>query len=100
MQDDGRMREPRRRRLARIRWRLRKVMAEREVWTGAELGRLMSERAGVALSSASLSALVSKQPSQVKLDTLAALCIALRCTPNELLEVDLDEAQATSPDKV
>lgn len=71
-----------------IRWRLRIAAAQREVWTGAQLRRLLAERAGLELSSASVSALFAKQPSQVKLDTLAALCTALECTPNDLIEVD------------
>jgi DNA-binding Xre family transcriptional regulator len=62
--------------------------AQREVWTGAQLRRLLAERAGVELSSASVSALLTKQPAQVKLSTLAALCTALGCTPNDLIEVD------------
>jgi len=72
----------------RIRWRLRMAAAQREVWTGAELRRLLADRAGLELSSASISALLTKQPSQLKLETLAALCVALGCTPNDLLEVD------------
>jgi DNA-binding Xre family transcriptional regulator len=72
----------------RIRWRLRMAAAQREVWTGAQLRRLLSERAGLELSSASVSALLTKQPAQVKLETLAALCTALECTPNDLFEVD------------
>jgi len=71
-----------------IRWRLRIAAAQREVWTGAQLRRLLAERAGLELSSASVSALFTKQPAQVKLDTLAALCTALECTPNDLIEVD------------
>ena len=71
-----------------IRWRLRMAAAQREVWTGAQLRRLLAERGGLHLSSASVSALLTKQPSQVKLDTLAALCTALDCTPNDLIEVD------------
>jgi putative transcriptional regulator len=70
-----------------IRWRLRMAAAQREIWTGAQLRRLLVERAGLELSSASISALLTKQPAQVKLETLAALCTALECTPNELLEV-------------
>lgn len=62
--------------------------AQREIWTGAQLRRLLAERAGLELSSASVSALFAKQPSQVKLETLAALCTALECTPNDLIEVD------------
>ena len=71
-----------------IRWRLRMAAAQREVWTGAQLRRLLAERGGLHLSSASVSALLTRQPSQVKLDTLAALCTALDCTPNDLIEVD------------
>ncbi len=56
-----------------VRWRLRMAAAQREVWTGAQLRRLLAERAGLELSSASVSALFSKQPAQVKLDTLAAI---------------------------
>ena len=71
-----------------IRWRLRMAAAQREVWTGAQLRRLLAERAGLELSSASVSALFGGQPAQVKLSTLAALCTALQCTPNDLFEVD------------
>lgn len=77
-----------------IRWRLRMAAAQREVWTGAQLRRLLAERGGLDLSSASVSALLTKQPSQVKLDTLAALCTALDCTPNDLIEVDTTPATA------
>jgi len=44
--------------------------------------------------------LFSKQPSQVKLETLAALCTALECTPNDLIEVDITPvAQAPAATK-
>ncbi|MDQ2873835.1 MAG: helix-turn-helix transcriptional regulator [Actinomycetota bacterium] len=72
----------------RIKWQLRLAAAHREVWTEAQLRRLLAERSGLNLSSASVSALLTRQPSQVKLDTLAALCTALECTPNDLFEVD------------
>jgi DNA-binding Xre family transcriptional regulator len=62
--------------------------AQREVWTGTELRRLLAERAGLEMSAASVSALFTKEPAQVKLSTLAALCTALDCTPSDLLEVD------------
>ncbi len=71
-----------------IKWQLRLAAAHREVWTGAQLRRLLAERSGLHLSSASVSALLTKQPAQVKLDTLAALCTALQCTPNDLFDVD------------
>ena len=78
-------------------WRLRMAAAQREVWTGAELRRLLAERAGVELSAASVSALLTKQPSQVKLSTLAALCTALECTPNDLFEVDTTPVEKAKP---
>lgn len=72
-----------------IRWRLRMTAAQHEVWTGAQLRRLLAERAGLELSSASVSALFTKTPAQVKLSTLAALCTALECSPNDLFDVDI-----------
>ena len=79
-----------------VRWRLRMAAAQREVWTGAQLRRLLAERAGMELSSAAVSALFSRQPAQVKLDTLAALCTALECTPNDLFEVDTTPVARTT----
>jgi DNA-binding Xre family transcriptional regulator len=82
-----------------VRWKLRMAAAQREVWSGAELRRLLVERAGVRLSAASVSALLTKQPAQVKLSTLAALCTALECTPNDLFEIDTSPVTATAKPK-
>ena len=71
-----------------VKWRLRMAAAQRDVWTGADLRRLLTERAGLDISAASISGLLTKQPAQLKLSTLAALCTALDCTPNDLLEID------------
>lgn len=71
-----------------IRWKLRMAAAQREGWTGSQLRRLLAEKAGLEMSAASVSALFPKEPSQVKLSTLAALCTALDCTPNDLFDVD------------
>lgn len=72
----------------RIRWRLRMAAAQREVWTGTQLRRLLADKAGLEMSAASVSALFSKEPSQIKLTTLIALCTALQCTPDDLFEID------------
>ena len=72
----------------KISWKLRMAAAQREVWTGAQLRRLLAERAGLELSSASVSALLTKEPNQVKLSTLIALCTALECSPNDLFDID------------
>src|SRR6478609_3977578 len=71
-----------------INWKLRMAAAQREVWTGAQLRRLLADKAGLELSSASVSALLTKEPNQVKMSTLVALCTALQCTPNDLFDVD------------
>ncbi len=80
-----------------IRWKLRMAAAQREVWTGAELRRLLAERAGLELSKPSVSALLTKQPKQVKLETLIALCTALECTPNDLFEIDTTPIARSAP---
>lgn len=73
--------------------------AQREVWTGAQLRRLLAERAGLELSAASVSALLTKEPSQLKLSTLLALCTALDCSPNDLLDVDTTPVERASTPK-
>jgi len=72
----------------KISWKLRMTAAQREVWTGAQLRRLLADKAGLELSSASVSALLTKEPNQLKLSTLVALCTALQCTPNDLFDID------------
>lgn len=80
----------------RIKWKLRMAAAQREVWTGAQLRRLLAEKAGLEMSSASVSALFTMQPSQIKLSTLIALCTALDCTPNDLFDVDTTPVERPS----
>jgi len=79
-----------------IRWKLRMAAAQREVWTGSQLRRLLAEKAGLEMSAASVSALFTKEPSQVKLSTLAALCTALDCTPNDLFDIDTTPVEQTA----
>ncbi len=67
-----------------LEWRLRKMMAERNIWSGAELGRLLQDTAGYRLSAPSICALMKEQPKQVKAETMDALCITLECTPSDL----------------
>ncbi len=76
----------------RIGWRLRMAAAERGIWSAAELRRALRDRAGYELTSASVSALLTGQPREVRLATLAALCRALDCAPNDLLVVPATES--------
>jgi putative transcriptional regulator len=81
----------------RISWKLRMTAARKGVWTGTELRRLLADRAGLELSAASVSALFTKEPTQIKLSTLIALCTALECTPNDLFEVDITAVEPRLP---
>ena len=44
-----------------LEWKLRKVMAEKNIWSGAELSRLLQDLAGYKLSAPSISALINEQ---------------------------------------
>ena len=71
-----------------IEWRLRRVMASRDVYRATDLRDLLANRGGLELSKQSVSDLINRPPVHVKLRTLQALCTALGCTPNELFGVD------------
>jgi putative transcriptional regulator len=76
-----------------IQWRLRQVMAEREIWTGQGLLALLRGKAGVDLSHVAVMRLVKEKPKQVRLVTLEALCVALDCSPWEIMAWSPDEAR-------
>src|SRR5690242_9260891 len=83
-----------------LKWRLRHLMVERGIWSGAELLRLLEQKAGYKLSAPSISALVTEEPRQVKTQTMDALCTALDCTPSDLWHhtpsrCHLSQAEAT-----
>ncbi|WP_274648724.1 helix-turn-helix domain-containing protein [Paenibacillus humicola] len=67
-----------------LEWMLRQVMAQRGVWSGAALARLLQEKSDYRLSAPSISALLTGSPKQMKAETMDALCTALDCTPGDL----------------
>jgi DNA-binding Xre family transcriptional regulator len=67
-------------------WRLRLRMAERGMFATSDLMPLLAER-GVHLSREQVFRLVTQPPQRMSMDTLAALCDILECTPNDLIEV-------------
>lgn len=83
-----------------LEWKLRKVMAEKNIWSGAELGRLLQDLAGYKLSAPSISVLMNEQPKQFKAETMDALCIALECTPNNLWEFTMTSYKKKKQEKV
>ncbi|MGW7554337.1 helix-turn-helix domain-containing protein [Streptomyces rimosus] len=69
-----------------ISWNLRLRMAEQGLFQTAALVPLLAER-GINLSREQVYRLVTQDPQRLSMDTLAALCDILGCTPNDLIEV-------------
>lgn len=67
------------------RWKLREVMAARQLWHTTDLRPLLVER-GIDLSPAQIHRLVTQTPERLSLRTLMALCDALDCEIGDLLE--------------
>ena len=67
------------------RWKLREVMAARQLWHTTDLRPLLVER-GIDLSPAQIHRLVTQTPERLSLRTLMALCDALDCEIADLLE--------------
>jgi DNA-binding Xre family transcriptional regulator len=67
-------------------WHLRQKMAEHGMFQTSELGPLLAER-GIHLSREQVYRLVTQPPQRLSMDTLAALCDILACTPNDLIEI-------------
>ena len=66
-------------------WQLRQVMAQHGLYSTTDLHPLLVER-GVELSAAQVYRLVTQPPERLNMRVLAAICDALDCTPNDLIE--------------
>ena len=75
-----------------IRWNLRKLMAARDMFQTTDLVGPLAER-GVHLSREQVFRLVTQPPQRLSMDTLAALCDILGCTPNDLIGIATVSAQ-------
>ena len=75
-----------------VRWKLRRLMADQDMYATSDLVPLLAER-GVHLSREQVYRLVTQAPQRLSMDTLAALCDILSCTPNDLIEVEVVNAQ-------
>lgn len=69
-----------------IKWHLKKVMADRGIWTAQELLALIERKAGIILSHSAVASLTRQQPRAIRFTTLEALCLALECSPWEIME--------------
>lgn len=70
------------------RWLLRERMAERGMFKTTEVIPLLAER-GIELSATQAYRLVTSAPERLSMPVLAALCDALMCTPDDLIEIDV-----------
>ncbi|MEO3798022.1 helix-turn-helix transcriptional regulator [Nonomuraea sp. B10E15] len=73
-------------------WNLRKLMAAQDMFQTTDLVSPLAER-GVHLSREQVFRLVTQPPQRLSMDTLAALCDILSCTPNDLIQVEAVNAQ-------
>jgi DNA-binding Xre family transcriptional regulator len=66
-------------------WHLRKVMADRDMFSTTDLIPLLDER-GITLSSSQVYRLVVERPERLSLKILMALLDILDCTMDDLIE--------------
>ena len=78
----------------KIRWKLRMAAAQREIWTGTQLRRLLADAAGSTVLGVGVGVVHQGTLADQAPSTLLALCTALDCTPNDLFDLD------TTPDRV
>ncbi len=81
---------PRRIRQVEYVWHLRRLMAQREMYSTTDLMPLLAER-GIELSAPQVYRLVTGTPERLNMRVLAALCDALNCTPTDLIETRVVE---------
>jgi DNA-binding Xre family transcriptional regulator len=74
------------------RWQRRDLMADHQMFQTSNLGPLLGER-GVTLSREQVYRLVTQPPQRLSMDVLVALCDILDCTPNDLIEPEIVNAQ-------
>ena len=70
------------------RWNLRRLMADHDMYATTDLVGPLAER-GIVLSREQVFRLVTQPPQRLSMDTLAALCDILGCTPNDLIDIEV-----------
>jgi DNA-binding Xre family transcriptional regulator len=77
------------------RWRLRRAMADADMFTSTALIGPLAER-GVTLSASQVHRLVTGTPERLNMTVLAALCDILHVGPADLITVDAADTAATA----
>jgi DNA-binding Xre family transcriptional regulator len=67
------------------RWRLRELMAQRGLFTTADLAPLLAAH-GITLSDSQVWRLITGRPERLNLRVLIVLCEILDCQPGDLIE--------------
>jgi DNA-binding Xre family transcriptional regulator len=80
------------------RWRLRQVMASRDMFQTTDLIGPLAERE-ITLSSSQIYRLVTERPERLSLKILMALLDILDCTMDDLIEPVADATAAAKPTK-
>lgn len=73
--------------MKRLSWRLRVMMAERNIATATELHRLL-EQAGYQITSSQLTRIIKERPDRISTDLLDHLLLVLNCEIGDLLRSD------------
>lgn len=77
----------------RLSWRLRVMMAERNITTATELQRLL-EKSGFQITSSQLTRIIKERPDRVSTELLDHLLDVLKCDIGDLLRSDLVEPES------
>jgi len=72
-----------------IKWRLKVLMAEREINTAKELQQMMVE-IGVGISTNQMARIVASRPDRLTMKIFEGLLTVLDCEPQDLLQVVMD----------
>lgn len=73
-----------------IRWNLRQLMAQHGMFATTDLVEPLRQR-GISMSRQMIHRVVTQPPQRINVDLLAALCDILACTPNDLLELAVEQ---------
>ncbi|WP_306205392.1 helix-turn-helix domain-containing protein [Actinoplanes sp. RD1] len=79
-----------------MRWDLRLRAAKRNIWTSAEMRRLLAE-AGLEISAGKMSGLWTGTPTMIRLDDLDVICAVLDCSPADLLIREPEKVASRHP---
>ncbi|MER5996723.1 helix-turn-helix domain-containing protein [Streptomyces viridosporus] len=79
-----------------MKWNLRMVAAQRDIWKASELQRMLAD-AGLVISAGKMSHLWSGRPLTVRLDDLDIICEVLECTTADLLIPEKRAARQPAP---